>query len=119
MKKLLIIVLLIVSNLFGDTVTYQQGDKKRKIENVKFTRAGNGKVYFTAFGQETSRYCNRIIEFTDDDGNLIVYDCDIVFNEPKNNMPLLNTFDNSKYHNHLIESGERLIEAGEKLEMDK
>ena len=79
MKKLLFI--LMVGSLFGDTITYNQGTNKRTIENVKFTRAGNGKVYFKAHGEETSRYCNRIIEFTDDDGNPIEYDCSAVLIE--------------------------------------
>ena len=76
MKKLIFICM--VGSLFGDTITYNQGNNKRTIENVKFTRAGNGKVYFKAHGRETSRYCNRIIEFTDDDGNPIEYDCNAV-----------------------------------------
>ena len=79
MKKILLI--LMVGSLFGDTITYNQGNNKQKIENVKFTRAGNGKVYFKAHGEETSRYCNRIIEFTDDDGNPIEYDCNAVLIE--------------------------------------
>ena len=77
----LIILLLIVGCVFGDTITYNQGNNKRTIENVKFIRAGNGKVYFKAHGEETSRYCNRIIEFTDDDGNPIEYDCSAVLIE--------------------------------------
>ena len=81
MIRRLIILLLIVGCVFGDTITYNQGNNKRTIENVKFTRAGNGKVYFTAFGRETSRYCNRILEFTDDDGNPIGYDCNAVIVE--------------------------------------
>ena len=81
MIRRLIILLLIVGCVFGDTITYNQGNNKRTIENVKFIRAGNGKVYFKAHGQETSRYCNRIIEFTDDDGNPIEYDCSAVLIE--------------------------------------
>ena len=81
MIRRLIILLLIVGCVFGDTITYNQGNNKRTIENVKFTRAGNGKVYFKAHGRETSRYCNRIIEFTDDDGNPIEYDCSAVLIE--------------------------------------
>ena len=77
----LIILLLIVGCVFGDTITYNQGNNKRTIENVKFIRAGNGKVYFKAHGKKTSRYCNRIIEFTDDDGNPIEYNCNAVIVE--------------------------------------
>ena len=77
----LIILLLIAGCVFGDTITYNQGNNKRTIENVKFTRAGNGKVYFTAFGKETSRDCNRIIDFTDDSGSPIVYHCNAVIVE--------------------------------------
>ena len=79
MKKLLFI--LMVGSLFGDTITYNQGNNKRTIKNVKFTRAGNGKVYFKAHGRESSRYCNKIIKFTDDNGNPIEYNCNAVIVE--------------------------------------
>ena len=81
MIRRLIILLLIVGCVFADTIVYKSGSKNRTIENVKFTRAGNGKVYFKAHGQETSRYCNRIIEFTDNVGNPIDYDCNVVIVE--------------------------------------
>ena len=80
MKKLIFI--LIVGSLFGDTITYQTGRNTRKIENVKFTRAGNGNVYFIVFGKESSRNCNKVIEFTDDNGNPINYDYSRTFVEP-------------------------------------
>jgi len=81
MIRRLIILLLIVGCVFADTIVYKSGSKNRTIENVKFTRAGNGKVYFKAHGQETSRYCNRIIEFTDNVGNPIDYDCNAIIVE--------------------------------------
>ena len=81
MIRRLIILLLIVGCVFGDPITYNQGNNKRTIKNVKFTRAGNGKVYFKAHGRETSRYCNKIIKFTDDDGNPIEYNCNAVIVE--------------------------------------
>ena len=71
MIRRLIILLLIVGCVFGDTITYNQGNNKRTIENVEFTRAGNGKVFFKAHGQESSRNCNQIIEFSDINGNPI------------------------------------------------
>ena len=81
MIRRLIILLLIVGCVFADTIVYKSGSKKQIIENVKFTKAGNGKVFFKAHGQETSRYCNRIIIFTDDEGNQIEYDCSAVLIE--------------------------------------
>ena len=81
MKKLLIILLLIVGCLYADTIVYKSGKKNRTIENVEYIKAGNGTVCFNAFGQETSRDCNRIIEFTDDEGNPIEYDCSAVLIE--------------------------------------
>ncbi len=81
MIRRLIILLLIVGCVFGDTIRYNQGNNERTIENVKFTRAGNGKVFFKAFGQETSRDCMQVVEFTDADGNQIDYDCNAVIVE--------------------------------------
>jgi len=101
MKKLILI--LMVGSLFGDTIVYKIGDNNRSIKNVEFTRAENGKVYFIVFGQETSRDCNRIIEFNDDDGNPIDYDCTVILNEPKKEKPLLNINNKSNSHNHFKE----------------
>ena len=63
MIRRLIILLLIVGCVFGDTIVYKSGSNNRTIENVEYIKAGNGKVYFKAHGQEASRYCNRIIKF--------------------------------------------------------
>jgi len=81
MIRRLIILLLIVGCVFGDTIVYKSGSNNRTIKNVEYIKAGNGKVYFKAHGQETSRFCNRIIEFTDDEGNPIEYDCSAVIVE--------------------------------------
>ena len=81
MKKLLIIALLIVGCVFGDTIVYKSGRNNRTIENVEFTKAGNGKVYFKAHGGEVSRDCSRVVTFTDNIGNPIVYDCNAVIVE--------------------------------------
>ena len=81
MIRRLIVLLLIVGCVFADTIVYEIGGKNRTIKNVEYTKAGNGKVYFKAHGQEASRYCNRIIEFTDDEGNPIEYDCSAVIVE--------------------------------------
>jgi len=111
MKKLILLALLFVGCVFGDTITYNQGNNKRIIENVKFTRAGNGKVYFTIYGKESSRNCNQIIEFTDDDGNPIDYDCSVLLIEPmktNDNDSLLN---NNSKENAVIDSLIRLIDT--------
>ena len=81
MKKLLIIALLIVGCMFGDTIVYKSGRNNRTIENVEFTKAGNGKVYFKAHGGEVSRDCSKVVTFTDNIGNPIVYDCNAVIVE--------------------------------------
>ena len=117
MKKLILI--LMVGRLFGDTIVYKIGDNNRSIKNVELTKAGNGKVFFKAFGQETSRDCNKVIEFTDNDGNPIEYDCSVVLDEPKKDNPILSTINKSESHNHLIESGVRLIEFPEKYKFQK
>ena len=109
MKKLIFI--LMVGSLFADTVIYKSAlGSNRTIKNVEFTRAGNGKVFFKAFGQETSRDCIQIIEFTDTDGNKIDYDCSVIIVETQKNKPILRTINKSKSNTHLINSGERLIE---------
>ena len=105
MIRRLIILLLIVGCVFGDTITYNQGNNKRTIENVKFIRAGNGKVYFKAHGQETSRDCSKVVTFTDNDGNPIDYDCSVVIDEPQIKGKI--KLDNS--NKHFIEAGEKLI----------
>ena len=81
MIRRLIILLLIVGCVFGDTIIYKSGSKNRTIENVEYTKAGEGKVYFKAYGRETSRNCNQIIEFSDNSGNPIGYDCSAVMVE--------------------------------------
>ena len=81
MLRRLIILLLIVGCVFGDTIVYKSGRNNRTIENVEFTKAGNGKVYFKAHGGEVSRDCSKVVTFTDNDGNLIDYDCNAIIVE--------------------------------------
>ena len=81
MIRRLIILLLIVGCVFGDTIVYKSGSKNRTIENVEYIKAGNGKVYFKAHGGEVSRDCSKVVTFTDDDGNPIEYDCNVVIVE--------------------------------------
>ena len=50
--KRLIILLLIVGCVFGDTIVYKSGRNNRTIENVEYIKAGDGKVYFKAHGGE-------------------------------------------------------------------
>ena len=79
MKKLLII--LMVGNLYADTIVYKSGSKNRTIENVEYIKAGNGKVYFKAHGGEVSRDCSKVVTFTNNVGNPIDYDCSAVLIE--------------------------------------
>ena len=81
MIRRLIILLLIVGCVFGDTIVYKSGSKNRTIENVEYIKAGNGKVYFKAHGGEVSRDCSKVVTFTDNDGNPIDYDCNAVIVE--------------------------------------
>ena len=78
MIRRLIILLLIVGCVFGDTIVYKSGSNTRTIENVEYTKAGNGKVYFKAHGGEVSRDCSKVVIFTDNDGNPIEYNCNAV-----------------------------------------
>ena len=56
MKKLILLsIILIVGGVFGDTIVYKSGSNNRTIENVEYIKAGNGKLYFKAFGKETSK----------------------------------------------------------------
>ena len=77
----LIILLLIVGCVFGDTIVYKSGSNTRTIENVEYIKAGNGKVYFKAHGGEVSRDCSKVVTFTDNDGNPIDYDCNAIIVE--------------------------------------
>ena len=81
MIRRLIILLLIVGCVFGDTIVYKSGSKNRTIENVEYIKAGDGKVYFKAHGGEVSRDCSKVLSFTDNEGNPIDYDCSAVIVE--------------------------------------
>ena len=81
MIRRLIILLLIVGCVFGDTIVYKSGSKNRTIENVEYIKAGNGKVYFKAHGGEVSRDCSKVVTFTDNDRNPIDYDCNTIIVE--------------------------------------
>ena len=81
MIRRLIILLLIVGCVFADTIVYKIGSKNRTIKNVEYIKAGNGKVYFKAHGGEVSRDCNKVVTFTDNDGNPIDYDCNAIIVE--------------------------------------
>ena len=98
-----------IGSLFGDTIVFEQWGKTHTYDNVEFIKAENGKVYFKIYGDESSRYCNKVLEFNDIDGNPIEYDCSIVFEKPKNNLTKLTTTNKTLTHDHLIESGQNLI----------
>ena len=102
MKKLIFI--LMVGGLFADRIVFEQMGDTHTFDNVEFIKAGNGKVYFNAYGIESSKNCNQIREFTDNDGNPIDYDCSVAIDEPPKNKPIISSFDKLQSHNHLIEA---------------
>ena len=75
MKKLIFI--LMVSSLFADTIVFEQLGKSHTYDNVKFSHAGNGKVYFEAYGIMSQKDCSQVLSFADDEGNPIEYDCSV------------------------------------------
>jgi len=83
-------------SLFADRIVFEQMGDTHTYDNVEFIKAGNGKVYFKIYGNESSRYCNQVIEFRDDDGNLIDYDCSVVIDKPIKDKPILSTMNLSK-----------------------
>ena len=69
MIRRLIILLLIVGRVFGDTITYNQGNNKRTIENVKFLFSKQHRVYYTdRNGKRDFMDCSVVRRITDKNG---------------------------------------------------
>ena len=65
-----------LGNLFGDTIKLDLNGREKTFKNVTFIQAGEGKIYFKLpDGYETSKSCDMIIEFIDDGGHPVEYDC--------------------------------------------
>ena len=76
MIRRLIILLLIVGCVFADTISYNQGNNKRTIENVKFLFSKHQRVYYTDNnGKRDFIDCSSVRRITDKNGNDIDFDC--------------------------------------------
>ena len=111
MIRRLTILLLIVGCAYGYTIVYKSGSKNRTIENVEYTKAGKGKVYFKAYDREVSRDCRKVVTFTDNVGNPIEYDCSAVIIEESVILDesIIEKVKTSESENYLISSGQKLI----------
>ena len=76
MIRRLIILLLIVGCVFGDTIKYQNlmGDIFI-INNVEYVGIEGDMVYYTLNNEKNHIYCPRILEITDVNGNQIEFEC--------------------------------------------
>ena len=75
MIRRLIILLLIVGCVFGDTIVYKVIGIKDKAKNVIYIGIKDNKVYYK---EDTFIYnvkCNNVIEIINSDGNQIDFDC--------------------------------------------
>ena len=75
MIRRLIILLLIVGCVFGDTIVYKVIGIKDKYKNVTYIGIKDNKVYYK---EDTFIYnvkCNNVIEIINSDGNQIDFDC--------------------------------------------
>ena len=80
MKKLVLI--LMISSLFGDTIKYQSSLLvTEEINNITFIGVFLGDVIYTKRKNDSNKYesilCETIIEVRDSYGNRIEFDCDI------------------------------------------
>ena len=85
---LIIILFLLVSVLFPDTIITLDG----KIQNCKLKHTNNNKLYYDKNGVEESIFCVRVLNIYDDNGNELEFNCgssfvdltNIMFNSKKN-----------------------------------
>ena len=77
MKKLLLIALLIVGCVFGDTIRYKESILLEKTKvNVEFLGVSDKKVYFKDVNNNIDFVvCKTVKEMLDSDGNEIIFDC--------------------------------------------
>jgi len=82
MKKLLIIALLFVGCVFGDTIKWQDSNAKDKgktydIANVEFLYTKYNRLYYLDYrGEKVVIECSWVISITDSEGNKIEFNCD-------------------------------------------
>jgi hypothetical protein len=81
MRKLLIIALLIVGCVFGDTIIKSSFAGNLTIKDVKFIKVEHNMVLYEYNGKQKTVKCSKIIEIVDNDGNPIEYDCNKIINE--------------------------------------
>ena len=75
MKKLLLIALLIVGCVFGDTIVFKVIGLKDKYSDVEYLGILDNKVYYLQHNVRYSINCNKVIEISNSDGKKINYDC--------------------------------------------
>ena len=83
MKKLLLI--LIISPLFGDLIVFGYRGGTHTNDNVKFSHVGNGEMYFEVFGCIRHKDCSAVLSFIDNEDNPIDYDCSVILDRSKHN----------------------------------
>jgi len=80
MIRRLIILLLIVGCVFGDTIKWQDVNAKGKtydITNVDFQYINYQQVYYLDYrGEKVIIECPKVVSITDSEGNEIEFDCD-------------------------------------------
>ena len=85
MIRRLIILLLIVGCVFGDTIKWQDVNAKGKtydITNVEFQYIKYQRVYYLDYrGKKVIIECPKVVSITDSEGNEIEFDCDDDSNE--------------------------------------
>ena len=75
MIRRLIILLLIVGCVFGDTIVFKVIGIKDKYKNITYLGIKDNKVYYLEDNFKYSINCNKVIEIINSDGNQIDFDC--------------------------------------------
>ena len=73
--KRLIILLLIVGCVFGDTIVFKTLFFKNGFSDVEYLGILDNKVYYLQHNVIYSINCNKVIEISNSDGKKINYDC--------------------------------------------
>jgi hypothetical protein len=108
MIRRLIILLLIVGCVFGDTITYRDTSEiVGYFRDVKYVGVEDGKIYFlNRDNYKNYTYCGIVVEITDYYGSPIEFDC----GEKKNYMPPSQISQVVTSSNELILAGKNLIQ---------
>ena len=75
MIRRLIILLLIVGCVFGDTIVFKVIGLKDKYSDVEYLGILDNKVYYLEHNFTYSINCNKVIEIINSDGNKIDFNC--------------------------------------------